>query len=632
MAENNADIILEKFWGFDSFREPQKEIIDAAVKGLDSFALLPTGAGKSLCYQVSGLVRGGLTLVITPLVALMVDQVRSLNEKGILSVAIHSGLSRRDCDRLLDNCAYGDVKFLYVSPERLQTHLFLERFKRMPISLVAIDEAHCVSQWGYDFRPSYLEIKTFIEEHCSEKVPRIALTATATPEVVIDIKEKLGLRDSKSFSTQFFRSNLSFRVRFVDNKLLALTEVVKTREPSIIYAGTRREVKKISEYLNDHGISSTFYHAGLENKEKIARQGLWGSGEVPVIVATNAFGMGIDKGDVRKVVHMSLPKNIEAYYQESGRAGRDGQPSEAILFVQDKDLRELEESQREQFPERTQVLAVYEALCSHMNLAIGSMPEEVRPFNLVSFKNKYRMSVPLVLSSLKVLERNKVLSFNQSFFQPSTFIFLKDKKGFYPYQLSSQVVDRVVKALLRLYGGVLFSIDTKISEAEISNMSSVPRLEVMKVLKRMHEMELVNYAAAIDEPCVNFLMPRIQSKYLKLDYKIEGFLQERSEAGVKRMEEYVSLSRMCRSQFFAEYFGDSSTPKCLVCDNCSNGDGLNPELTRRNVMETIKDGGWYSIELLSETFGEDMSAVNELIRGLAAEGLIQLSHKGIKKA
>ena len=562
--------ILKKYWGYDSFRPPQDQIIDAALSHKDVLALLPTGGGKSVCFQVPALLMDGVCIVITPLIALMQDQVAQLKKKDIPAVAIHSGLGRREIDILLDNCVYGSTRFLYVSPERLQTEIFQERFKKMKVQLVAIDEAHCISQWGHDFRPPYLQIKVLRD--LKPGISFIALTASATAKVKEDIVRQLGLKQPEIFQISFARPNISFVVRKAENKEKKLLEILKrVPGPAIVYLRSRKGTSDFARFLEQQKVSSTYYHAGLEHAEREKRQEAWIQNRVRVMVATNAFGMGIDKPDVRVVVHMDLAQDPESYYQEAGRAGRDGKRSYAAIVYQESDVSNLKKKVEESIPTIKQLREVYQALANYYQLAVGGSEGESFEFDLEEFSKKFSIKPTTAFNALKKLQDEGLLEMSESFYQPSRLHLLVDNKKLYEFEIANAYFELLIKALLRLYGAGMFSDYVQISEKQIAQFMGTTVKAMLPALLRLKEMQIIAYEPATDNPRITFLMPRQDADKLPIDgVKLEG----RRKLNISKMEamvNYTVQTKRCRMQLLQEYFDEMNTKPCGTCDVCIDG-------------------------------------------------------------
>lgn len=559
--------VLKHYWGYDQFRPPQLGIIQAVLENKNVIALLPTGGGKSICFQVPGLIKDGLCLVVTPLIALMEDQVAQLKRRGIAAMAIHSGMSRSELDITLDNCAYGNVKFLYLSPERIQTELFQERVKKIKVNLIAIDEAHCISQWGYDFRPSYLQIAQLRE--LKPDVPVIALTATATKEVREDIGSKLNLKNPSLFQKSFARSNLSFVVRQTENKDKLILQILqKVNGSAIVYVRSRRATEKLARWLAGNQLSAIHYHAGLTHQQRSDHQQKWIIGETRVMVATNAFGMGIDKADVRIVIHVDLPETLEAYYQEAGRAGRDGKKSYAVVIFHPLDIKNLRDKVTQGQPAIDELKAVYQALANFFQLAEGSAMNESFSFDMNAFTKRYQFAPLSTYASLKKLEEQGLIQLNEGFYRPSRLHLQVDKKKLYAFQVANAHFDPLIKGILRLYGAELFSTFVNISEAQISKVVNWTISETKIALQQLHKMQFLHYEEASDSPQITFLTPRQDARRLPLDVQK---LEERRKITLAKMETmitYVTQEHRCRTQFIQSYFDEETFSVCGVCDVC----------------------------------------------------------------
>lgn len=567
MTALTPETVLKKYWGHDHFRPLQREIVQAVLEGKDVVALLPTGGGKSVCFQVPGLIREGLTVVVSPLIALMQDQVQQLKNKGVAALAVHSGLRRSEIDIALDNAVYGKYKFLYVSPERLQTDIFRERFTRMNISFLAVDEAHCISQWGYDFRPPYLLLGEL--RQLKPGLQFLALTATATPEVKDDIIGKLGLKAPAVFQKSFARSNLSLVVRKTEAKEKKLLEILrKVPGTGVVYVRSRKATVDLSRLLEQEEISATFYHAGLNHLDRMARQQEWINDEKRVIVATNAFGMGIDKPNVRVVVHMDLPENLEAYFQEAGRAGRDEKKAYAAVVFHDVDVQRLRGNVQQSYPTIDYLKKVYQALANYYQLAEGSGEGESFPFELEEFCKRFSLKSAAAFSAMKKLEEEGLVQLSDSFYRPSRIHLTTDKAQLYEFQVAQARFDPLIKALLRLYGGELFNDFVSITEKALSRSLKVSDGEVTTDLLHLMKLQILEYEPASETPRVTFLTPRQDADHLPLDVKRLG---QRRELAIKKAEamiNFVEQTHRCRMQVVMDYFGEASFSDCGACDVC----------------------------------------------------------------
>jgi len=564
--QSSSDI-LKQYWGYAQFRSPQDKIIDAVLNKQDTVAILPTGGGKSICFQVPALMQEGVCLVITPLIALMQDQVKQLKQRGIAAVAVHAGMHSREIDITLDNCIYGQIKFLYLSPERLQTDLFKARVQKMKVNLVAIDEAHCISQWGYDFRPPYLKIAELREIH--PHVPFIALTASATSQVKADIIEKLQLKQAAVFQKSFARDNLSLVIRKSELKEKKLLEVLrKVAGPAIVYVRSRKATVVLATFLKKNSISATYYHAGLTHAERTTRQEEWITNRCRVMVATNAFGMGIDKADVRVVIHMDLPENLEAYYQEAGRAGRDGKRSYAAILYHDSDLDSLKLKVEQAQPALPVLKNMYQALANFFHVALGSSQGESFDFDLEVFCKKLNLKSMEVYPTLKKLEEFGLIEFNESFYRPSVLHFSFDNKKLYEFQVAHARFDPLIKALLRLYGGELYSDFTTVSETQIAQMMRLTVGAVRLELEQLHNLQVLVYEPVSDSPKITFVTARQDAAKLPIDVKE---FDRRRTLHLNKMEAmlaYTAQTHRCRMQLIQEYFDERTDVNCGRCDVC----------------------------------------------------------------
>ena len=571
--------ILKKYWGHSSFRPYQDEIIRSVLKGNDTLGLLPTGGGKSICFQVPAMVNEGLCLVVSPLIALMKDQVENLKKRGIKAERITSDLRMREIDIILDNCIYGDIKFLYVSPERLVTDIFIERVKKMKINLLAVDEAHCISQWGYDFRPSYLQIK---ELRKIVNAPVLALTATATLEVVEDIQVKLDFSQSNVFQGSYVRSNLAYVVMKKQNKYEKLLEICNNvKGTGIIYAATRKRTKEISDFLKQNKISSNYFHAGLNVKAKNLRQEDWMKGKIRVIVATNAFGMGIDKPDVRFVVHMDIPNNIESYFQEAGRGGRDNKKSYAVLVYNEEDILSLDYRVKAKYPPLAVVKIVYRALANHLQIAYGAGQETMHNFMLSEFANKYNFNSIEAYNSLKLLEQAGYVNLSDSFYNPSRLMVVMSRKDLYSFQLQKPELENIIKLLLRNYDGV-FDVFTKIDERELARKLNTTFQEVKKNLDTLHKLHAIHYIPQNTLPKLFFIKERLVEDSLIFDKSI---YLDRKELDLQRknaIKSYIQTYQ-CRSLQLVQYFGEKNSSTCGHCDVCLGRKKIS--LSENTIME-----------------------------------------------
>lgn len=564
---NALQSILKQYWGHDTFRPVQEEAIRSVLDGQDTLVLLPTGGGKSVCFQVPVLAMDGLCIVVTPLIALMKDQVEQLKKRDVSAAAIHSGMNRHEIDITLDNCIHGHTKFLYVSPERLRTDIMIARAKQMNICLLAVDEAHCISAWGYDFRPAYLLISDF--RKLIPRVPVMALTATATEEVQADIMDKLEMRNPKVFLQSFARANLSYSSFKEENKERKLLQILKNVPGTgIVYVRTRKRTKELADWLNRQGVRALAYHAGLPFKDRADRQTSWIRNQVRVVVATNAFGMGIDKPDVRSVIHYDLPATLEAYYQEAGRAGRDEKKAYAVALFNAIDLEELAENVERKYPPMQVLRRVYQSLANYFKIAVGAEELSGFSFDIQDFAGIFGLLVNETHYALKLLEEEGFIHLSENFNDPSRLHFLVDNRQLYDYQIRYPEFDSFIKVILRNYGGELFSEYVKISESEIGQIYFAPVAEVIQKLNFLKERGIVDYEPARDKPQLSFLTPRYDAELLPLNvYEIEK-RRERDRRKIRAVVAYASNVNRCRTILLLEYFNEMDGTNCGVCDIC----------------------------------------------------------------
>lgn len=543
----------------------QKDIIQSVLDGKDTLALLPTGGGKSLCFQVPAMLKDGLCLVVSPLIALMKDQVENLRKKGITAFAIYSGMSRKDVIHTLKVASGSNCKFLYVSPERLETRLFLEYLPALNVNLLAVDEAHCISQWGYDFRPPYLRIAALREQ--LQRVPVLALTASATRRVQSDICVNLRFKEQNIFRQSFERPNLSYSVFNVDSKIVKLVEILSNVPGTgIVYCKSRKRAKEIAGLLATYKIDADFYHAGLTAEERNQKQENWIKNKLRTIVCTNAFGMGIDKPDVRIVVHLDAPDSLENYYQEAGRAGRDGKKAYAVLLYQEKDLQELEKQIGLRFPPLAEIRTVYQALMNYLKIPNGAGEAHYYDFDLADFMQKFKLDMHLVVNTLKALEHENLISFNEQVFLPSKIMFTCNKEMLYAFEASYPALEPVIKTLLRSYEGI-FDQDVNIHEKTIAYLLRMEVKEVTACLQQLDTFNIINYTPQKDDPQLYFIENRVRADDLVIDMVKYNERKKHYRIRVEAFIDYIQ-SKLCRSQLTGKYFGDDNMRPCGICDNC----------------------------------------------------------------
>ena len=596
---NKYQEILKQYWGYDSFRDLQEEIITSIGEGKDTLGLMPTGGGKSITFQVPALAQEGICIVITPLIALMKDQVQNLRKRGIKALAVYSGMTRQEILTALENCIFGDYKFLYISPERLDTDIFRTKLRSMKVSMITVDESHCISQWGYDFRPAYLKIAEI--RALLPGIPVLALTATATPEVVKDIQARLDFREENVFRMSFERKNLAYMVRQTDNKTQELLHILrKVPGSAIIYVRNRRRTKEITELLVNEDITADFYHAGLDNAVKDLRQKRWQSGEVRVMVATNAFGMGIDKPDVRIVLHLDLPDSLEAYFQEAGRAGRDGEKAYAVILYTKTDRTTLHRRVVDTFPDKEYILNVYEHLQYYYQMAMGDGFQCVREFNLEEFCRKFKYFPVPVDSALKILTQAGYLEYTDEQDNASRILFTIRRDELYKLREMGTEAEALIQMILRSYTGV-FTDYAYISEATLSVRTGLTREQIYNILVTQ-ELRFVHIPPAVYEE-----------------------RKARYEARIKAMEEYVISENVCRSRMLLRYFGEKNEHNCGQCDVCLSHratdtlTGKSLEELKKKITELLAQKPHTPAEI-AEKIEAEKERVSEVIQYLLEEG------------
>ncbi len=621
--------VLKKWWGYDEFRPKQEEIIRSVIAGRDTLALLPTGGGKSITYQLPALVLEGVCLVITPLIALMKDQVDALRKRNISALAIHSGMSPRQIDIALDNCVYGDVKLLYISPERAASDLFRMRLERMNISMIAVDEAHCISQWGYDFRPSYLRLAELRE--AAGAAPILALTASATQSVVEDIMDKLKFSSPHTIRGSFARKNLSFAVRNTEDKNGQMMRVINNVEGSgIIYSRTREGAEQLSKFINEQGVSCTFYHGGLPHTERSIRQEEWQEGKVRIICATNAFGMGIDKRDVRFVIHYTMSDSLEHYYQEAGRAGRDGRRSYAVLLNSSDDKSRVIKRFEMEFPSLDSVKEVYDKICSYLQVAYGDGDKNAYLFNIYEFCARERLFSAGVKSALKLLEMNGYMTLLEEMENPARLMFAVSRDDLYKVRVDYGDLDHFIRTILRLYDGV-FNDFKRIDELEIAQWSGYSVDRVKELLKRLWQMRLVRYIPSNRSPLLYLETGRLPKSDIHITPQSYKLRKELYHSRFNDMLGYVENSSQCRSRFIESYFGDNVGNACGVCDICiaakKSLGAISPQL--RGEIMTLLSAKSHDVNSLLANVKASPEKISEVLRALLAEGVIKQSSEGL---
>lgn len=626
-ATSSIEDILHKYWGYNEFRPTQRTIIESVLSGHDTLALMPTGGGKSLTYQIPALASEGVCIVVTPLIALMKDQVDQLRQRGISAVAVHSGMDSRRIEIALDNCTYGDVKLLYIAPERLETDAFRVRLRRMNVSIIAVDEAHCISQWGYDFRPSYLRIAE-IREHIPNATV-LALTASATDLVAQDIMHHLKFKQENIIRSSFARPNLSYVVRNTDDKLYHILRVIRNVEGSgIIYMRTREGCEKLTEQLREEGINANFYHAGLPAMERSLRQDDWREGRTRIIVATNAFGMGIDKADVRFVIHNSMCDSLEAYYQEAGRAGRDGKRSYALLLYGSQDSDRIAENFKSEFPPIADIKRIYELVCNDLQVALGDGLGASFAFNVYKFCHKNHIPYRIVCNAIKILELNNIMSMLDEQDNPAKLMFCCSRDYLYKLNVGGNEMDRMLDAILRLYNG-LFTHFRTIDELSIATKSGLSPERVHELLKTLWRMHIIRYIPAAHSPMIYFLSERLSTKDI---YIAPETYRHRYDLGLERfksMLDYVQNSTRCRSTIIEEYFGEKCAKECGVCDICL---GKKPKVfdyksIDKRIIELISNNSLTMKDVVAK-IDDDIDMITSRIDKMLQEGKISISISG----
>ena len=595
--------ILKEYWGYDDFRGVQREIIESIGRGHDTLGLMPTGGGKSITFQVPAMAMKGVCVVITPLIALMKDQVHHLRQIGIHAAAIYSGMQHDDIIRTLENCILGNTKLLYVSPERLSSQLFQKKLSHMQISFITVDEAHCISQWGYDFRPSYLEIANI--RHLLPDVPILALTATATPTVVDDIQKRLEFKEKRVFRMSFERKNLCYIVRNTPDKYYELIRILEHVEgSSIVYVRSRRHAREIAEHLCEASLSATFYHAGLDHADKDKRQRDWQHDRVRIMVATNAFGMGIDKADVRMVIHYDCPDSIEAYFQEAGRAGRDGKPAQAILLYNSSDNSKLMKRIDDTYPPRDYIREVYEHLAYYYQIATGDGYGVSREFNMDEFCQRFHHFPIRVHAALQILQRAGYLDYDEEADHQARLRFLVGRDDLYRLRQVSPEEERVIIALLRNYGG-LFADYGYVDEGTIAQQAGLTQTQTYDILKALAQRHLVDFIPRKQTPYIRYMQRREDKEHIHLPREIYEDRLEQYRERIKAMLHYVQSNDQCRSRQLLAYFGETMVNDCHQCDVCLANEG------RLVTKQGVKDASQKILSLLAD---RQRHSITELFR------------------
>ena len=620
--------ILKQYWGYDSFRPRQEEIVNAVLQGRDLLALLPTGGGKSLCYQLPAVMMDGFALVISPLIALMQDQVEQLEKREIRAVCIHAGMHYNEVKRILENMVHGPYKLLYISPERLQSELFQEYLPAFNISFVAVDEAHCISQWGHDFRPDYLKIAGI--RTGNDDVPMTALTATATPEVQKDIVTQLRLERPSFFASGFERTNIFYEARNSDNKNGDVLDCLK-RNPgtNIIYCRSRRQTEILATYLVQHGERASHYHAGMAKDRRQQVQQDWMNGNVRVMVATTAFGMGIDKPDVRSVIHYHVPEHLEAYYQESGRAGRDGKPSVSLLLFNKLNIKNLIQSLDVRFPPEDYLLKIYQAVAEYLQVPISAQPDKYFDFDLADFSRKFGFEATPASYALKLLEQEGLWTLSEAVFSPATVQFTTSREELDNVMHAHPELAMAITALLRLYGSV-FYYPTPVRTAVVAKQMKVRREHADALITRLHHMEVLEYNKPKDGPQLFFHHYRVDSRHLIIDAKRITTLKKQHEARLRAMIAYLETDDVCRNRQLLAYFGEAKQTDCGHCDVCATKrpPSFESDALRSQILSRLSENAT-GLRQLSSAFPQAIKEeIGSLIRQMIDEGQIKMHENG----
>ena len=618
--------ILKRHWGYDAFRPLQEDIIQNILSGNDTLALMPTGGGKSICFQMPAMVAEGLCLVVSPLISLMHDQVENLKKRGIPTAKIVSGMNQFEIEIVLNNCVHNKIKILYVSPERLKSKVFIEHLKQMKLSMIAVDEAHCISQWGYDFRPPYLDIADIRSIH--PYAPIIALTATATPNVINDIKDKLLFRkNNKVFRKSFYRDNLAYMVFNEEDKYGRMLRIMhKVRGSGIVYVRNRKRTKEIAEYLYSQGIRATHYHAGLSDKERYMHQQRWQEGKVDVMVATNAFGMGIDKSDVRYVIHLDLPDSIEAYFQEAGRAGRDGKQAYAIILYNSSDIETLKESYQNNYPALSYIQNIYRGVCNYYRIPIGSGSDLAFDYNPSDICNTYRLKIVPFTASMKFLEREGLLSIPEKQETESKLMITVSKHELYNFQVAHTKYDAFIKMILRMYGGV-FTDFVPISELFIAKTLHYKTSDVEAMLADLDKMKVLSYKRKTDKPQIIFTLPRVDASYLYLTDSNYNGLKKNALSRMEGMIDYVQDNNRCRSNMLLRYFGEENDTPCRKCDVCitSRKKTKDTDTLQQQIVDILKNNPMTIVQLVEHLDNVAEDTIATVVRAMLEYGLLEMN-------
>lgn len=622
MSDDKFTGILKEYWGYNDFRGIQREIIESISAGKDTLGLMPTGGGKSITFQVPALASKGVCIVITPLIALMKDQVSHLRKKGIKAYAIYGSMQRNEIVNILDNAVLGGVTLLYVSPERLSSELFLTKLKHMNVSFITVDEAHCISQWGYDFRPSYLSIRSI--RKIKPKAPVLALTATATPATVDDIQEKLGFKEKNVFKMSFERKNLAYIVRIAENKNEEMLHILNSVNGSaIVYVYSRQKTKDVAEVLEKSGISATYYHAGLEHSTRDERQTMWQEDKVRVMVATNAFGMGIDKPDVRLVIHIDCPDSIEAYFQEAGRGGRDGKKAYAVLLYNNHDKITLSKRISDNFPDKDYIKQVYEHLAYFFQIGVGSGYGHTFEFNIGKFCNNFKHFPIRLEAALKILEKAGYIEYDGNGNERTKLMFLVERDELYKLNDLNEKQNSVIIATLRCYSG-LFSNYVPVDEGLIAQKAGIDKNEVYCILKELDKKRLVSFIPEKNVPRIKYTQNRVDTNEIIISKEIYEIRKELFKCRIEAINKYAENNYMCRSRQLLRYFGENKSSNCNQCDVCIDNRKMTKEdkeelkVIRQEILNLLSDKKEHNVEELYK-IKHDLTKIEHVIYHMSDE-------------